>query len=64
MNDRLCVWNAGSDAAQGTVIFYNYALAFNPAKSRLALEEKNIKVRQSYISRLVSRFSVRFHVRT
>jgi hypothetical protein len=39
--------NAGSDAAQGTVIFYNNALAFNPAKSRLALEEKNVKVSQS-----------------
>nr|PNR59669.1 hypothetical protein PHYPA_002461 [Physcomitrium patens] len=32
-----------SDASQGLAIFYNYALAFNPAKSRLALEEKNIK---------------------
>jgi hypothetical protein len=44
------ICNAGSDGAQGTVIFYNYALAFNPAKSRLALEEKNIKVRKSYQS--------------
>lgn len=26
------------------VIFYTYSLAFNPAKAKLALEEKGIKV--------------------
>jgi glutathione S-transferase len=31
-----------SEASSNTVIFYNYALAFNPAKARLALEEKRI----------------------
>lgn len=31
-----------SDASSNTVIFYNYALAFNPAKARIALEEKRI----------------------
>lgn len=41
------------DGAQGTVIFYNYALAFNPAKARLALEEKNIK----YVEKKVDLFN-------
>lgn len=45
--------STGSDAAQGTVIFYNNALAFNPAKSRLALEEKNVK----YIEKKIDLFS-------
>lgn len=42
-----------SDGAQATVIFYNYALAFNPAKARLALEEKNIK----YVEKKVDIFN-------
>jgi len=31
-----------SEGTSNSVVFYNYALAFNPAKSRLALEEKRI----------------------
>lgn len=38
-----------ASTAAGTVVFYNYALAFNPAKARLALEEKGIKVRNFWI---------------
>ena len=36
----------GSDGAStpGNLVFYNYPLAFNPAKARLALEEKGLKV--------------------
>ncbi|KAG0612360.1 hypothetical protein M758_6G021500 [Ceratodon purpureus] len=45
--------STGSDGAQGTVIFYNSPLAFNPAKARLALEEKNIK----YIENKIDLFS-------
>ena len=35
---------ADSDASSNLVTFYNYALAFNPAKAKLALEESHIKV--------------------
>lgn len=38
--------NSDSDLTQGSVILYNYSLAFNPAKAKLALEEKGIKVTQ------------------
>lgn len=36
----------GSDGAStpGNLVFYNYPLAFNPAKAKLALEEKGLKV--------------------
>jgi len=42
----LCTVAMASEAqssAPGSVIFYSYPLAFNPAKSKLALEEKGIK---------------------
>jgi len=32
-------------AAVEELVFYNYPIAFNPAKARLALEEKGLKVR-------------------
>jgi hypothetical protein len=32
-------------AVEETLEFYNYPLAFNPAKAKLALEEKGLKVR-------------------
>lgn len=37
---------SGSDGAStpGNLVFYNYPLAFNPAKAKLALEEKGLKV--------------------
>lgn len=38
--------NSGVGLARDSIIFYNYPLAFNPAKAKLALEEKGIKVRQ------------------
>ena len=42
-----CFAGSCSDAphpGDGTPVFYNYPLAFNPAKARLALEEKGLKV--------------------
>lgn len=38
-----------SDLTQGSVILYNYSLAFNPAKAKLALEEKGIKYTEEKI---------------
>lgn len=32
-------------AAGEELVFYNYPIALNPAKARLALEEKGLKVR-------------------
>lgn len=32
------------NAIEETLVFYNYPFAFNPAKGKLALEEKGLKV--------------------
>lgn len=42
-----------SDASSNLVTFYNYALAFNPAKAKLALEEKHIK----YVEKKIDLFN-------
>jgi hypothetical protein len=53
MTIGIFVFDADSDASSNLVTFYNYSLAFNPAKAKLALEEKNIKVRElSLVSHL------------
>ncbi|KAG0627919.1 hypothetical protein M758_2G238000 [Ceratodon purpureus] len=45
--------SSDSDASSNLVTFYNYALAFNPAKGKLALEEKNIK----YVEKKIDLFN-------
>ena len=50
----------GSDGAStpGNLVFYNYPLAFNPAKAKLALEEKGLKVTITFTPQRLNKITI------